>query len=249
MTVPKMPEGKSFDGLYPVVGLKIVKDFRRPAKEVIEAFRDRFVPDIADYLGVLYCVDHDIRPAYEPMPRLLGPAFTVRVPPGDNMMVKKALHLAKPGDVVVVDARGHVDWCLGGAGMTVMAKKRGVAGMLVDGAYRDIEQMRSIDFPMFLKGVAPATGPKRGPGMINVPVHCGGVIVHPGDIIVGDTEGVVVVPRDAAEKVAAKVKEKALKVHAEDWDWDNVVDQDRPRDEFFDRVLEQRGCEYVEFAD
>jgi len=244
-----MPEGKSFDGLYPITGLKIVKDFRRPAPELVESFRDRFVPDIADYVGVMYCLDPSIKPAYTPMPRLLGTAFTVKVPPGDNLMVKKALHMAKPGDVIVVDARGHTEWCLGGAGMTVVAKQRGIVGMLVDGAYRDIEQLKSLEFPLFLKGVAPATGPKRGPGMINVPVHCGGVIIHPGDIIVGDSEGVVVVPRVDAEIIATKVGQKVLKNSAEDWDWEHAVEADKARDEYFDAVLAARGCKFEEFAD
>ncbi len=242
-------QGSRFEGLYPMVGLKIVKTFQRPDPALVEAFRDRFLPDIADCVGVLFCIDQSLRPAYTPMPRLLGPAFTVRVPPGDNLMVKKALHMAQPGDVIVVDARGHLDWCLGGAGMTVVAKQRGIAGMLVDGAYRDIEQMRSIAFPMILKGVAPATGPKRGPGMINVPVHCGGVVIHPGDIIVGDVEGAVVVPRDAASLVARQVATKPLKVRAEDWDWVGAVEADRERDQYFDSVLASRNCEYVERAD
>ena len=202
MSLPKQPEGAVYDGRYPLVGLKIVKDFPRPPKSVVDAYADQFVPSLAGFVGALYCVDPSIRPAYSPMKRLLGTAFTVRVPPGDNLMVKKAIHMAKPGDVIVVDARGHIDWCLGGGGMIALAKQRGIAGMIVDGAYRDIQEIQSIDFPMFYKGVAPATGPKRGPGMINVPAHCGGVIVNPGDIVVGDpVEGVVVVPREAAELV------------------------------------------------
>lgn len=249
MALPVAPEGKTWDGHYPLVGLKIVKDFRRPEPEAIEQFRDRFVPDIADWLGVLYCVDHQIRPAYAAMPRLIGPAFTVKVPPGDNLMVKMAIHMAKPGDVIVIDARGHTDWCLGGAGMTVVAKSRGVAGMLIDGAYRDIAQVESIGFPMMFRGVAPATGPKRGPGLINVPVHIGGVIVHPGDIVVGDAEGTVVVPRDAADRIAAQIKDTPLKQKSEDWDWDGIANSDQPRVDYFKAILEARGCEYEEFAD
>ena len=227
--IPTAPEGATWDGHFPLVGLKIVEDFQRPDPDLVERFRDRFVPDIADWLGVLYCVDHEIHPAYAPMPRLLGPAFTVRVPPGDNLMVKMAIHMAKPGDVIVIDARGHMDWCLGGAGMTVLAKSRGVAGMLVDGAYRDIAQVQSIQFPMMFRGVAPATGPKRGPGMINVPVHVGGVIVNPGDIVVGDTEGTVIVPRDEAITIADKIAATPLKATEDDWDWSTIVARDQPQ--------------------
>ncbi len=248
--LPPVPEGKSYNGLYPMLGLKVVKDFERPPRELVQAFGDRFIPDIADLVGVLYCVDYNIRPAYQPMPRLLGTALTIRVPPGDNMMVKKAMFVAKPGDVLVVDARGHTDWCLGGGGMTVVMKQLGIAGMLIDGAYRDIDQVQAIEFPMFLKGVAPATGPKIGPGMINVPVHCGGVIINPGDIIVGDNEGVVVVPREAAAAIAAVVKGKELHSKPEDWgDFNNVVARQRPWVDYIDQVLTARGCEFVEFAD
>ena len=249
MTLPTAPEGKTWDGHFPLVGLKIVKDFKRPAPELVDRFRDRFVPDIADWLGVLYCVDHDIRPAYSPMPRLIGPAFTVRVPPGDNLMVKMAIHMAKPGDVIVIDSRGHTDWCLGGAGMTVVAKSRGVAGMLIDGAYRDISQVQSIDFPMMFKGVAPATGPKKGPGMINVPVHVGGVIVHPGDIVVGDSEGTVIIPRDGAERIADRIQDTPLKETSDDWDWEGIAKADQARVDYFNSLLEYRGVEYEDSAD
>lgn len=127
----------------------------------------------------------------------------------------------------------------------VVAKARGIAGAVIDGAYRDIGQLRSIQFPMFLKGVAPATGPKRGPGEINVPVCCGGVIVYPGDIVVGDEEGVVVVPRRHADRILGTVKPIKVKSRAEDWDWDTIVERDEVRDRYFDEVLKVRGCEWV----
>lgn len=244
----KLPVAPSptWDGHYPLVGLTIVENFPRPDKELVESFRHHFVPDIADWLGVLYCVDHSIRPAYDPMPRLLGTAFTVRVPPGDNLMVKKALHMAQPGDVIVVDSRGHTDWCLGGGGMAVMAHQRGIAGMLLDGAYRDIAEVESVQFPMFLKGVAPATGPKRGPGEINVPVNCGGVIVHPGDIVVGDTEGVVIIPQRHAQRIKDQIKDKPLTVRTSPEDWEpDIASRDKVRDAYFDEVLKARNCEYI----
>jgi regulator of RNase E activity RraA len=193
-------------------------------------------------------MDYTIRPAYSPMKKILGTAFTVKVPPGDNMMVKKALHLAKPGDVIVVDSRGHTDWCLGGGGMIVMAKQRGIAGAVLDGCYRDIEQIQNIDFPMFLKGVHPSTGPKRGPGELNVPICCGGVIVHPGDIVYGDREGVVVVPKQYAQMIVDKVSKVPVKKLASDWDWDGIVESDKPRDDYFDEVLAARGVEIIEKA-
>lgn len=248
----KLPVSPSptWDGQYPSIGKKIVKDFSRPDPEIVKEFEDFFVPAISDYVGVLYTMDCSLKPAYTPMPQLLGTAFTVKVPPGDNLLVKKALHMAKPGDIIVVDARGHVDWCCGGGGMTVVAKKRGIKGMVIDGAYRDISEIKDIQFPMFLKGVAPWTGPKRGPGEINVPVCCGGVIVHPGDIIVGDaTEGIVVIPKQYAEYIVKLVKGKGKYNKSEDWDWDGIVAKDSIRDKYFDEVLEAREYEYVDYVD
>lgn len=242
------PGDPVFDGKYPLIGLKIVKDFDRPPAELVEAFGKFFLPDVSDWVGVLYTMDHTVRPAYSPMRKILGPAFTVKVPPGDNLMVKKALHMAQPGDVIVVDSRGHTDWCLGGGGMTVMAKKRGIAGMVLDGAYRDIEQIQNIDFPMFLRGIHPSTGPKRGPGEINVPISCGGVIVQPGDIVYGDREGVVVVPQAYAQMIVDKVSKVPIKKESDDWDWDNIVEDDKERVEYFDAVLAARGVEIIERA-
>lgn len=251
MTMPQQPDGAVYDGRYPLVGLKIVRDFLRPKPEIIEVFRDKYVPEVAGLVGALYCVNPAIRPAYEPMPRLLGTAVTVRVPPGDNLMVKVAIRLAKPGDVIVVDAGGHVNWCLGGAGMCMAAKQRGVVGMVIDGAYRDIREVQGLEFPLFCKGSAPATGPKRGPGMINVPVHCGGVIVQPGDIVLGDPlEGIVVVPKDAVEMVAQHCQGLAKpKLSTEDWDLEKMAKNARETKEYYEAVLEYRDCQYIDWVE
>lgn len=253
MEMPVVPEGKNWDGHYPIVGLKIVKEFKRPDAALVERFRGRFVPDIADWLGILYTVRGGLKPAYDSMPQLLGPAYTVRVPPGDNLMVNFAIHMAKPGDVIVIDAGGHDEWCLGGAGMAVMAKSHGVAGMLIDGAYRDIAQVEAIEFPLIYKGPAAAVGPKRGPGLINVPVHIGGVIVNPGDIVVGDAEGTVVVPRDAAAAIAAKIDSVPFNQRSEEWDWSGdwaeKAAADKDRMDYFRQILEHRGCTFEPSAD
>lgn len=121
--------------------------------------------------------------------------------------------------------------------------------MLIDGAYRDISQVQSIDFPMMFKGIAPATGPKKGPGMINVPVHVGGVIVHPGDIVVGDGEGTVIIPRDGAERIADRIQGTPLKETSDDWDWEGIAKADQARVDYFNALLEYRGVEYEDSAD
>ncbi|QQK80416.1 RraA family protein [Salicibibacter cibi] len=237
------PKDAGWEQIYPEVGLKINMDFERPSQETVERFRDFFVPDISDWVGPLYSMDTSIKQGYKPMKKVVGTAFTVKIPPGDNLMVKKALTLAEPGDVIVVDARGQSSYCCGGGGMLLIAKRRGISGLVVDGPYRDMSQIQSFDFPVFSKGVQPATGPKRGPGEIGVPVNCGGVIVHPGDIIVGDEDGLCCVPQQYADRIIAKCENIPIKENEEDWP--DVVEKNKEKDAYYDRVLENRGVEII----
>ena len=130
--------------------------------------------------------------------------------------------------------------------MIAVADHRGVAGVVIDGAYRDVSQIRALDFPLFARGIAQNTGPKRGPGEINVPVCCGGVIVHPGDIVVGDEEGLVVVPRAYAERVADRVAAVKVRVTREDWEIDKLLEREVPRNAFYDRMMREKGCEFID---
>lgn len=237
------PKNIYWKGKYPVVGLKIDTTFERTPPEKVARFSEFFVPDISDWVGVMYTMQHTIRPGYAPMKKLLGTAFTVKMPPGDNLMLKKALTLAQPGDVLIVDARGHVSHCCGGGEMMVIAKRRGIAGMVVDGAYRDLSQIQEIDFPIFCKGVHPSTGPKSGPGEIGVPVSCGGVVVHPGDVIVGDEDGVCCVPRSHVDAVITKCAEVPIRESEEDWP--DVVAQNVERDAYYLALLEEHGVEII----
>lgn len=118
----------------------------------------------------------------------------------------RALAEARAGDVLVVDAKGFSHWCLGGYRLLDHARKDcGLAGLLVNGAYRDVEEIREARFPVYATGVSPFSGPKAGPGEVNVPVACGGVVVHPGDIVSASSEGIVVVPARATRDVAAEL--------------------------------------------
>lgn len=235
-----------WNGRFPLIGFKVVSKIERPPREVVERFRDFFLPDISDWVGTLYTLDHGIRPFYSPMNRLLGTAITVKLPPGDNLMFKKAITMADEGDVLVVDARGHMNWCCGGAGMAVVAQHRGIVGFVVDGAYRDVSQIRALDFPLFARGIAPNTGPKRGPGEINVPVCCGGVIVNPGDILVADEDGIVVVPQEYAQKIIDKLVDVPLRVTNEDWQIEKLLESEVPRRAYYDRLMRERGCEFMD---
>ncbi|MGB3290167.1 MAG: RraA family protein [Burkholderiaceae bacterium] len=139
---------------------------------------------------------------------LLGAAYTVRVRPGDNLYIHEALRKAKAGQVLVIDGGGLVDRALLGEIMMSVARMRGLAGLVVDGAIRDADAFKTHDYPCYAKGVTHLGPFKNGPGELNVPVSIDGCVVHPGDIVVGDGDGVVFVPQDQAQSVAQASRKK-----------------------------------------
>jgi 4-hydroxy-4-methyl-2-oxoglutarate aldolase len=152
----------------------------------------------------------EIKPAW-PGAKLVGTALTVRTFPADNLMIHRAVPLAKPGDILVVNAGGYRDYAVFGDLLGLSCKVHGLAGVLIDGATRDAEGLQALGFPVFARSVLPAGPFKDSPGSINVPVSCGGVPVQPGDIIVGDADGVMVVPQAEAADVLAKAQAAVAK--------------------------------------
>jgi len=140
--------------------------------------------------------------------KVAGPAFTVEVRPGDNLMIHAALALARPGDVIVVDGKGDLSCALTGALMAAHAHKAGIAGFVIDGAVRDTEECARGDFPVFAAGANPNGPLKNSGGRINWPVSLAGTAVNPGDLIVGDADGVVVVPRETADGIVGAAQAK-----------------------------------------
>jgi 4-hydroxy-4-methyl-2-oxoglutarate aldolase len=193
----------------PVLPPRWIRNVPRVEDHVLDSFRKFSVPDISDAVGPLYTMAPGIRPLYEPINRLTGRALTVKAPPGDSLTVHGAISVCQPGDVLVIDWRGHVESCSGGAGMLVGPIRTGLAGIVVDGAWRDIPDLQTLDFPIFGRGICSVSRAKTQLGEINVPICCGGVIVNAGDVIVADVEGVVVVPRDAVESVAEHVAQRS----------------------------------------
>lgn len=182
------------------VGYRIYPDFQRPDPALVELFRGIPSSNIGDNTNRLNCMYQGIRP-FNRLP-LLGVAFTVKAPMGDNLIIHRAMDLAKPGDVIVVDGQGALDRSLAGEIMITYAAGRGVAGFIFDGAIRDVDGIRDASIPVYAKGVTPQGPYKHGPGEINVPICCGGQVVFPGDILVGDEDGVVVVRPDYARALA-----------------------------------------------
>lgn len=189
----------------------IIRDFERVSPEVVKrasAFAASILADVAGRRGT---VDGRLA-ALSPTMRLAGPAFTIEVRPGDNLMIHAAMTLAKPGDVLVVDGKGDRTCALMGAIMINACAKLGLAGVVIDAAIRDSEELRALGFPVYAVGSNPNGPTKNVPGRINWPVSCGGVAVRPGDLVVGDADGVVVIEREKAptllEAAAKKVADE-----------------------------------------
>lgn len=169
---------------------------------------------LADVLTRDRVMDHGIRPLWSPMPRVAGPAYPVRCAPGDNLMLHVAIHRAPAGSVIVCQA-GDNDYAQSGGNVCAYAQQRGIAGFVVDGVVRDLAELRERRFPVFARGIIPKPGVRKTLGVLNGPVTCGGVQVHPGDIVVADEEGIVVVPLARAEEVLRAAEAKAAKDEAE----------------------------------
>jgi regulator of RNase E activity RraA len=210
----------------------------RPPAEMVAAFRALSPTTLCDVLTRDAVMGHGIRPLWPGVPRVAGPAFTVRCPAGDNLMVHAAIHRAEPGDILVIQG-GDADFALSGGNVCAWAQRRGVAAFVADGVVRDLAEVRERAFPVFARGVIPIPGAKEGPGEINGPVRCGGAAVQPGDIVVADEEGIVVVPRAGAAEVLAKAQAKAAADGAEDLEaWG------RKHRERTEAILQRKGCAF-----
>ncbi|MDQ0688441.1 4-hydroxy-4-methyl-2-oxoglutarate aldolase [Streptomyces achromogenes] len=176
------------------------------------AFAEIPVTTLADVLGREQVMGTGIRPLWSPVPRVAGPAFTVRCPPGDNLMLHAAIHRAERGAVIVVES-GDLDYALAGGNVCAVAQRRGVAAFVADGLIRDLGEVREMGFPVFARGVIPFPGSKKAVEPLNAPVRCAGVAVRPGDIVVADEEGIVIVPsartQDTLTAARAKLAEEA----------------------------------------
>ncbi len=183
----------------------IVRDFVRPDPALVKGFEGIPTGVVSDAMGRGNSMAAEIKPAW-PGAKLLGPALTVRTFPADNLMIHKAATLAKPGDVLVVNAGGYKDAAVFGDLLGYSCKVHGVAGLVIDGATRDAEGLAAVGFSVFARGVLPMGPFKDSPGAINLPISCGGIAVRPGDIILGDADGVVVIPQEHAAEILAKAQ-------------------------------------------
>jgi RraA family protein len=198
-------------------------------------------PDISDLLNRMYALDPAIRCLSGCDHRLWGPACTVRVFPGDNLMVHKSLDIAKPGDVVVIDAGASPMNAVLGDLVCTKARHRGIAGFIVDGLIRDLPEIQALGLPVYARGTTPIGPLHRGPGEINFPICCGGTVVNPGDVIVADPAGIVAVPRGIVVELLRRLREREATQAA---DLASVRRGDFSNG-WVDRILEESRCEVV----
>lgn len=183
----------------------VINNIARPDKELINAFRDISPADAHEAMDQTHAMDAEISPVTDTT-ALCGPAVTVRLPAGDNMSARIAVNAAEPGDVIVIESKSSraATW---GEIATNNAQLIGLEGVVTDGNVRDIEEIAALEFPVFARDVSHIGAVKETPGSVNIPVSVGETIVRPGDIILGDGDGITVVPQG----IAAEVRDRAEK--------------------------------------
>jgi regulator of RNase E activity RraA len=226
--------------MHPGPGFRLRYEIQRPDQETVSGLSRHQTPDISDLMNRLYAMEPEIKNMTDPDLRLVGPACTVKCYPGDNLMVHKALDVAQPGDVVVVDTSSSSLTAVLGDLVCTKARHRGIAGFIVDGLIRDLPAIRRLgDFPVFARDVTPKGPLHRGPGEIGYPISCGGIVVNPGDVIVADLNGVVVVPRDISDELLMRLDAKSAK----ESDYVSAVARGDFNNDWVDAMLEASGVE------
>lgn len=186
------------------------EQFTRPPKELIERLRAFTTPELCDGAGLYHSMDYRIKP-WIGRTKIVGPAVTVDVPSGEGDIVADAILELQEGDVLVVAGKGNCDCSYWGDHRSVCASLIRAEGVVIDGAFRDLEGCEAEGFPIYAKGLTCGTAAKSGAGAINVPVSCGGVCVRPGDIVMGDVNGVCVLTQEEAEGVIERALKKIEK--------------------------------------
>jgi RraA family protein len=221
------------------IGFRVLPSPSRAAAKVLAEFASLPTSNISDNMLRHHGAGARLRPFHRGGRNLVGTAFTVKTRPGDNLLTHKAIDMAAPGDVILVDAGGALDHAIIGEIMSSHARKRGIAGMVIDGAIRDVDAISASDFPVYACGVTHRGPYKDGPGEINVTISIAGMVVNPGDIIVGDADGIVAIAQEDAERVIAltiaqKNKEEAVLA---------AIASGSPVDRsWVDKMLRDKGC-------
>ena len=220
-----------------MIGFRILKRRRQVERSLVERFRTLPVANISDSMSRMAAGGAALRPLHRGGV-MAGPAITVKTRPGDNLMIHKALDIASPGDVIVVDAGGDLTNSLIGELMIAHAQKRGIAGIVLHGAVRDSAWIRDNDLPIYAAGISHRGPYKDGPGEINVPISIEGMVIEPGDLVIGDDDGILCVPFDHAEAIY----EAARKKHEAEEKKMLAIGEGRDDRSWVDAALVRLGC-------
>lgn len=219
------------------VGFRILNRARVAPKELVDAFVGLPVANVSDSMSRVTAGGPRLRPMHA-SGGMAGVALTVRSRPGDNLMLHKAIDMAVPGDVIIVDAGGDTTNALIGEMMLAYAVKKGVAGLVINGAIRDVDAFVETNLPTFAAGVTHRGPYKDGPGEINVPISLDGMVIAPGDIMIGDADGVLAVPQAEAADILKKAQ---AKLDAETRQMKAIAEGTNDRS-WVDAALRERGC-------
>ena len=225
------------------IGFRVYMKRVLPPKGLVDAFRALPASNVADCMGRISAMSAEIRLMSKPFAdSVAGAALTVKARPGDNLMLHKALNMAGEGDFIVVSNGGDRSQSLMGEIMASYARSKNVAGIVIDGPIRDVGALRELDIPVYATGSTPGGPFRKGPGEVNVPVACGGIHVTPGDIILADSDGVIVIPRNDA----AALLEEARKFSANDQAKLAAAKAGTQDRSFVDKILAESGCEIIQ---
>lgn len=190
--------------------IHIKTKIERPDKKLIQSFKDIGSATVYEAAGRLGSIDPGIKPVDSGM-KILGTALTVKCFPRDNLMLHKAIQVAQDGDVLIAATDGCSEFGYWGGLMSTSAKARGIAGLVIDGCIRDSEEIVEMGFPAFCRGTSIRGTTKKNPGLVNHPIIFGDILVNPGDLIIGDADGLVAIPQKDIEKVLKASKERVAK--------------------------------------
>jgi RraA family protein len=230
---------KTQEGVPMSIGFRVLKQDRKVSAEWVERYRTVPVANISDSMNRMTAGGASLRSMHR-QGVLVGPALTVKARPGDNLMLHYAIDIAQPGDVIVVDAGGDLSNALIGEMMVAYAAKRGVAGIVINGAIRDAASIGAGDFPLFAAGVTHRGPYKDGPGEVNVPIALDGMVIEPGDLMIGDEDGLLCVPFDQVGEVYDRAHAKHA---AEQKQLEQIALGENDRTWVL-KSLTQKGCEF-----
>ena len=220
------------------IGFRILPRTRCVSAEIVARFSKLPVANVSDAMRRMTAGGARLRPMHKEGV-LAGPALTVKTRPGDNLMLHKAMALATPGDIIVCDAGGDLTNALVGEMMLAQMVKRGVAGLVINGAIRDVAAIRAQTMPVFAAGVTHRGPYKNGPGEVNVPIAIDGMVIEPGDLVLGDDDGLLCVPFDQADEIYAHAQ---AKFEAEQRQMQNIAAGTHDAS-WVDAELRKQGCE------